>query len=64
MNNIDNNLDTRALYYKLDPECMNKKYSFKAIYHSNSDYENITLMNYLTNKIEDMIVDGIQVNEE
>ena len=64
VNIIDTNLDTRAIDYILDPECMNKKYSFKAIYHTNSDYENVTLMNYLPNKIEDMIVDGIQENEE
>jgi len=66
MNYIDNNLDTSALddNYILDTECANKKYSFKAIYHTNSDYENVTLINYLPNKIEDMIVDGFEVNEE
>ena len=42
---------------------MNKKYSFKANYHTNQYYENVKLMNYIPDRIIDMIVDGIQVNE-
>ena len=65
MNAIDDNLDTEALdpndNYILDSECMNKKYSFKAIY--SSDYGNGRLMNYIPGEITDMIVDGIQENE-
>ena len=68
MNAIDDNLDTEALdpndNYILDSECMNKKYSFKAIYHINSSNETIKLMNFMPNKITDMIVDGIEENEE
>ena len=65
MNDIDDNLDTEALdpndNFILDSECMNKKYSFKAIY--SSDYGNGRLMNYIPGEITDMIVDGIQENE-
>ena len=59
VNIIDSNLDIRISYYILDPKCMNKRYSFKAIYQTDSENENIAFMNYIPNKIINMIVDSI-----
>ena len=64
----DISLDTKVLdsnnSYILDSECINKKYSFKTIYYINSSNETVKLMNYMPNKIINMIVDGIEENEE
>jgi len=73
-NNIDNNLD-KNLDNNLDNDFLDCnegsvlvngkciKYSFKATYQTKKDNEKIQLMNYIPNKITEMIVDGIQVKE-
>ena len=66
-NNIDNNLDNDFLDCNNGSVLVNGKlinYSFKAIYQTKKDNEKIQLMNYLPNKITEMVVDGIQVKED
>ena len=61
---LDTKVSDSTNGFILDSECMNKKYSFKATYYTNSCNETVKLMNYFPNKVIDMIVDGIQENEE
>ena len=67
-NNIDNNnLDNELLncddgYVLANGKCI--KYSFKATYQTKSDNAKIKLMNYIPNKMTEMIVDGFQVKEK
>ena len=66
-NSIDNNLDNDFLDCNNGSVLVNGrqiKYSFKATYQTKSDNEKIKLMNYIPNKITEMIVDGIQVKEK
>jgi len=65
--NIDNNLDNEFLncnddYILVNGRCI--KYSFKATYQIKADNENVKLMDYIPNKITEMVVDGIQVKEK
>ena len=65
-NNVDNNLDNDFLDYNNGSILVNGKqikYSFKATYQTKKDNEKIKLMNYIPNKITEMVVDGIEVNE-
>ena len=62
-NNIDNNLDNDFLDSNDDSILVNGKqikYSFKATYQTKKENE---IMNYLPNKINEMVVDGIQIKE-
>ena len=66
-NNIDNYLDNDFLdcndgYVLVNRKCI--KYSFKATYQTKADNEKVTLINYIPNKITEMVVDGIQVKEK
>jgi len=66
-NNIDNNLDNDILDYNNGSVLVNEKqikYSFKATYQTKENNEKIKLMNYIPNKITEMIIDGIQVKEK
>ena len=65
-NNIDNNIDNDFLDYNNGSVFVNgkqRKYSFKATYQTKENNEKIKLMNYIPNKITEMVVDGIEVNE-
>ena len=65
-NNIDNNLDNDFLDYNNGSVFVNGKqikYSFKATYQTKAKNEKIKLMNYIPNKINEMVVDGIELNE-
>ena len=54
--NLDECINCNPGYYLINKTCI--KYSFKAIYKSESDNENITLINNLPTDIIEMIVDG------
>ena len=65
-NNIDNNLDNDFLDCNDDSVLVNGKcikYSFKATYQTKTNNEKNKLMNYIPNKITEMVIDGIQVKE-
>ena len=65
-NNNENNLDNDSLDNNDNSVLVNGKqikYSFKATYQTKKDNEKIKLMNYIPNKITEMVVDGIQVKE-
>ena len=62
-NNLDNDfLDCNDGYVLVNRKCI--KYSFKATYQTKADNEKVTLINYIPNKITEMVVDGIQVKEK
>ena len=65
-NNLDNNLDNDFLDYNNGSVFVNGKlikYSFKATYQTKKNNEKIKLMNYIPNKITEMVIDGIEVNK-